>query len=262
MLPIMVLAFFVGVSIAFAEDFPYRKDYPDVLIIELDELKSGYDKDAFIPVDVRSTLEYDVIRIKGAHHISLSQADFADKLQKLAAQNPGKNIAVYCNGITCLKSYKAALDAADAGMTNVYAFDAGIPAWAKAYPAQTLLLGKVISDPEKQLIPKSDLQKRMLSYQDFKQKAADPASVVIDTRDPIQRTQKLPGFEKALPIPLDKLIRNVISKGHLHDKQLLIFDQVGKQVRWLMYYLIDKGYTDFYFLEGGATSVLNEQQYR
>ena len=48
----------------------------------------------------------------------------------------------------------------------------------------------------------------------------------------------------------------------MKDKQLVIFDQVGKQVLWLMYYLEDKGYKNYYFLKGGATSVLKEQKYR
>ena len=72
----------------------------------------------------------------------------------------------------------------------------------------------------------------------------------------------VPGFEKALPIPLNKLIKNIINKERKKDKQLLIFDQVGKQVRWVMYHLEDKGYKDYYFLSGGATEVLKEQKYR
>ncbi len=256
------LLFFIMSSSCFASDLPYRKDYPDAKIVELADLKAGYDNDTFIAVDVRSTLEYEVIRVKGAHHVDLARADFIPNLQALAAQYPGKKIAVYCNGGTCLKSYKAAIDADEAGMDNVYAFDAGIPAWSSAYPAETLLLGKVVTDPQKQLIPKDEVDKVTLEFAAFKQKAEEPNSVAIDARDPMQRTQKLAGFEKALPIPLDKLIKNVINKGNLKDKQLLIFDQVGKQVEWLMYYLVDQGYTNFYFLKGGATSVLKEQEYR
>lgn len=247
-----------------AVDFPYRKDYPDVPVVELAELKAGYDDGSFVPVDVRSTLEYDVIHIKDAHHISLSQVDFAEQLRSLVGRHPGRKVAVYCNGITCLKSYKAAKAAYDGGMSNVYAFDAGIQAWANAFPEQTLLLGKIIRDPQKQLISERELQAKMLSYEIFMRKAAGagPAAVAIDVRDPFQRTQRVPGLEKALPIPMDKMIKNVIARGLLKDKQLFIFDQVGKQVRWLMYYLVDQGYVDFYFLEGGATSVLKEQQYR
>lgn len=42
----------------------------------------------------------------------------------------------------------------------------------------------------------------------------------------------------------------------------MIFDQVGKQVRWLMYYLVNSGYTNYFFLDGGATAILKEQEYR
>ena len=146
-------------SVCFAADFPFRKDYPDVKIVELEDLKVGYDNDTFLIVDVRSTLENDVIRIKKSYHIDLVKDAFVENLQTLVMQHPNKKIAVYCNGGTCLKSYKAAMDASEAGTPNVFAFDAGIPAWAKAYPSETLLLGKEVSDPQKQLIPKSELKK-------------------------------------------------------------------------------------------------------
>ena len=259
---VLLLAFSLTSTVCFASDLPFRKDYPDVKVVELADLKEGYDNGTFMTVDVRSTLEYDVIRIKDAFHVSLSDAGFIEKLQALAVQYSGKKIAVYCNGGTCLKSYMAATDALDAGMDNVYAFDAGIKTWSNTYPSETLLLRKEIADPQTQLIPKSALEKITLSFEEFKQKAMAKNAVAIDARDPIQRTRTLPGFEKALPIPLDKLIRNVINKDNLKDKQLMIFDQVGKQVQWLMYHLVDKGYSNYYFLQGGATAVLKEQEYR
>ena len=256
------LIFSLVSSVCFAEEFPYRKDYPDVKIVELEDLKAGYDDGSFIIVDVRSTIEFQTIHSKGAFHVTLSSTAFVANLKNVSNQNPGKKIAAYCNGITCLKSYKAAQKAGDAGMKNVYAFDAGIPAWAKAYPAETLLVGKPIVDPEKQLIPKSEFQKKIVDFKQFKKMAAAPNAQVIDARDAMQRVGKLPGLENALPIPLDKLIQNIINPGRMKDKQLFIFDQVGKQVRWLMYYLEDKGYKDYYFLKGGATAVLKEQRYR
>ena len=258
----IIALIFIGNTLSYATELPYRKDYPDVQIVELEDLKVGYDNKTFMIVDVRSSLEYDVIRIKGAFHVKLSNANFISNLQALSAQYPDKKIAVYCNGGTCLKSYKAAGDALEAGMKNVYAFDAGVPAWANAYPSETLLIGKEVTNPKKQLIPKSELKKITLKFDEFRKKAAEPNAVVIDARDPLQRTKPLPGFERALPIPLDKLIKNVINRNNLKDKQLLIFDQVGKQVRWLMYYLVNADYTGYYFLEGGATAVLKEQEYR
>ena len=60
----------------------------------------------------------------------------------------------------------------------------------------------------------------------------------------------------------DKLIPNFVKAKANQDKKLLIFDQVGKQVIWLEYYLIENGYKDYVFLKGGATSVLGSQNYK
>ena len=261
-LSVFTLIFALLSSLCFADEFPYRKVYPDVLVIELADLKAGYDDGSFMMVDVRSDLEFDTIHPKGAHHLSLFTLHFAKELQSLSAHYLDKKIALYCNGILCTKSYKATEIAMKAGMKNVYVFDAGVPGWANAYPAETLLVGKKITDPEKQLIPKSELAKVTVDFETFKKKAAAANAVVIDARDPRQRTKSLPGFEKALHVPLDKLIKNIISQDRMKDKQLVIFDQVGKQVIWLMYYLENKGYKNYYFLKGGATSVLKEQVYR
>lgn len=35
-------------------------------------------------------------------------------------------------------------------------------------------------------------------------------------------------------------------------KTLLVYDKVGKQVRWFQYYLEQQGLKDYYFLAGGA----------
>jgi rhodanese-related sulfurtransferase len=86
--------------------------------------------------------------------------------------------------------------------------------------------------------------------------------MVIDVRDHIQRAKKLPGLKKVKTIPLDAFIPNFIQKKANQDKHLYIFDQVGKQVRWLEYYLVANGYKNYHFLAGGATSVLQEQKYK
>jgi len=256
------IIFMLFAAFCFAGEFPYRKDYPNVPIIELHDLKAGYDNGEFIIVDVRSSLEFDTIHTKNALHIPIADILFVDKVIELAAENPGKNIAMYCNGVTCLKSYEAVESTMKAGLANVYAFDAGIPAWAKAYPSDTLLLDKEITDPEKQLIPKSEFEQVCLDYEQFRQKATGDNTVVIDARDAIQRTRDLPGLEDVKHIPLDKFIKNVVNRGVMKQKQMLIFDQVGKQVAWLMYHLVNQGYGEFYFLKGGATSVLHDQEYR
>lgn len=246
-----------------ADEFPYRLDYPDVPVIELADAKSAFDKGEAVFIDTRTQMEFDTIHVKGSLLLDFGNQKFLADLSELGKNNPGKKLILYDNGITCLKCYIAVQDATDEGMENVFAYDGGIQAWAETYPGDTILLGEQIIDAQKQLIPYDNFLKVSLDFETFRKKAAEsPNARVIDARDPIQRTRKIAGFEEALPIPLDKLIRNIINKGYMKDNQLFIFDQVGRQVRWLMYYLEKQGYKDYYFLSGGATAVLMDQQYR
>jgi len=254
---------FFLVSSSIAGDFPYREKYPEVNIVELADLKSGYESGDFIIVDVRSKVEFETIHIKKAINVPYGNANFTKDFNRIARKDLSRKIAIYDNGHNCIKSYIAATDAFDfASIPNIYVFDAGITAWAKAYPSATLLLGGELKNPGTQLHSEGNFTNKKLDFDTFKNKAAGSKGLVIDLRDPIQRKEKLPGLENALPIPIDKLVRNIISKGNMKDKQLFIFDQVGEQVKWVMYYLVANGYTDFYFLDGGATAVLKEQNYR
>lgn len=256
------VVFLASGSASLAGDFPYRDKYPEVQIVELNELKSGYDRNDFLFIDVRTQTEFEIIHVKGAVNLSYADANFVGKLRDIVSRNPGKKIAVYDNGIDCIKAYKAAEDSLYAMIPNVYVFDAGVESWAGKFPAAALLFGKELVDPGKQLISDEQFQQRNLDFETFKEKAGAGNAVIIDARDPIQRVRDLPGVEKNLDIPVDKLVGNIISKGHLKDKKLFIYDQVGRQVNWLMYYLVAKGYKEYYFLAGGATSVLKEQEYR
>jgi rhodanese-related sulfurtransferase len=255
----MILGF---VSTGMATDFPHRKDFPTVPPINSEELIKEYEAGNAIIVDVRSKIEFEAIHPKKAVHGPLANVKFAKNVDKLAKKYPGKKIVFYCNGITCLKSYKATKKAMNAGIQNVYAYDAGIPEWASLFPEKTLLLGKEVVDPEKQIIPKSEFKKKCLSFQDFKGNSTSNGNIVIDVRDHIQRTKKLPGLEKAKTIPLDAFIPNFVQKRVKQDNHLYIFDQVGKQVRWLEYYLVENDYENYTFLKGGATAVLKTQNYK
>ena len=125
-----------------------------------------------------------------------------------------------------------------------------------------MLLGKELIDPDKQLISKAAFKKKCLPFKKFKSTTKSKKSLAIDVRDHIQRSKKLKGLRKVKKIPLDKFIPNFVEKKVNRDKTLLIFDQVGKQVRWLEYYLVANGYKNYFFLAGGATSVLKDQKYK
>ncbi|MEW6594020.1 MAG: rhodanese-like domain-containing protein [Thermodesulfobacteriota bacterium] len=245
-----------------AEDFPGRAQYPKTTPISTADLFREHQAGTVVIVDVRSGIEFDVIRPKGARHIPISDMLFVKRVQELAAQNQGKKIAFYCNGVTCLKSYEAAEKALEGGIKNVYVYDAGVPDWVKVYPGETLLLGKVVVDPKKQIISGEEFKKKTVPFDEFKALAAGEGVVVVDVRDHVQRTGELPGLGKILVIPLDKFIPNFVEKKMNQDKKLLIFDQVGKQVQWLEYYLVEHGYKNYVFLAGGATAVLKKQEYK
>jgi len=256
------MAYLFSVSLVYAVDFPYRKDFPNVSCISSQELKAKYDKNEVIIVDVRSKIEYDAIHIDKSLHIPMAYATFVNDVEKLAKENPKKIIAFYCNGVTCLKSYESAQKMLEAGQKNCFAYDAGVPEWSKLYPADTIVMGKVLKDPEKQLISDVEFKNRLINFETFKAKAAKENVLVIDIRDHVQSSGKLPGHEKARVIPLDTFIPNFVAKKAEQDKTLLIFDQVGKQVQWLMYYLRENGYENYFFLDKGATEVLKKQEYK
>ena len=245
-----------------ATEFPYRKDYPGIPTIDTEPLFAGYNAGEIIIVDVRSKIEYDVIHPDGAVHVPIAKKGFINQVKALMSKNPGKKFAFYCNGITCLKSYKAAKKAQEAGLANCFAYDSGIPAWAAFFPEKTQLLGKTLVDPEKQLIPKADFKQKCLPFDAFKSQIAAKGGMAIDVRDHIQRSKKLPGLDKSKAIPMDKFIPHFVAKKAHQNKPLFIYDQVGKQVRWLEYYLVENGYNEYYFLKGGATAVLKAQDYK
>lgn len=278
---------------AMGADFPGRskEKYKSVPFIEIQSLHKDYKGDQVIIVDVRSDLEYNTIHVDGALHIPVSSGNFKNRVKKLALKHPGKKIAFYCNGTTCLKSYEAQLKATSAGLSQTYAFDLGIPGWAELYPEETLLLGMPMNESTVKWIPKSNFKERCLPWKKFQEMAKDKNSIVIDARDDVQKgivnkkimekmseTQKenlkqfaiknnkmlntLKQNNRLIAQPFDKMINNILKQGKMKDQTLLIFDQVGKQVRWLMYQLETEGYSNYYFLSKGAQGVIGIQAYR
>jgi rhodanese-related sulfurtransferase len=181
--------------------------------------------------------------------------------------------------------------ATKAGVDNTYAFDAGIPAWAERYPEHTILRGRPLSESTAHWISTEEFQRKCLDWDDFQDLAMQENARVIDARDPVQKgvidsvteeqltPEELQILEEfcqrndamlatlgsAHPViaqPMDQLIKRIVAKGLLQDQTLLIFDQVGKQVRWLMYHLEAAGYTRYHFLSGGAYDVIGLQAYK
>lgn len=231
-------------------EFPGRTTYPDVKVIELDALKKILN--TVTVVDVRSEYEFHTLRIKTAINIPVSDKNFVDNIYKLRTSTD-KPIVFYCNGKTCMKSYKAAQKCAQADIKDVHAYDAGIMDWAKRYPKDSLLLGQPLNNPEL-LISKTQFQKHLLDPDQFVNKVASEKCIVLDVRDRFQRDALalFPGRENRAYLDQAKKLDRYIRRAKRERRTLLFYDAVGKQVRWLQYYLEYKRVANYFFMNGGA----------
>lgn len=234
-------------------EFPGRKLYAHVPYITIEQLHDEYDNTVI--VDARSPFEYETLRIASAVNIplSLDNIKYKEKLLLLVEANPGKKIIFYCDSHTCMKSYKATYKAmVIAKLDNVYAFDAGIFDWTKAYPDKAVLLGQTPVDTSK-LIPKSKLNERMLPAAEFIEKA-DDNTIILDVRSRNQREgfYVFSRFEESISMEDKVSLKKYIEQAKAENKALFIYDAVGKQVRWLQYYLEQQNAGPYYFMKGGA----------
>ena len=251
-LPVLFLSIFlISLQATAAKDeFPGRKLFPHVKYIEIKALHQLGDQ--VVIVDARSPYEYQVLRIKGALNIPLSKTDFGQRILALRSKTD-KPIVFYCNGHTCFKSYKATNRALHAGVKNVMAFDAGIFDWTKAYPKRAVLLGQSPVDQSK-LISKNRLRAHMLTPKEFMAKFG-PKSIILDARSRLQRAGvglfTMDGGKHASLDDRAK-IRKYVQLAKRQGKTLLIYDAVGKQVRWFQYYLEREKVKKYYFMKGGS----------
>ena len=238
--------------IAADEGFPGREKYPDIPYIEIEQLHSVLSQ--VIVIDARSHYEYETLRIKSAVNIPVANGDFEERIKDLSDRYQ-KTLVFYCNGHRCMKSYIAAKKAISVGVTNVKAFDAGIFDWTKRYPRQSELLGQSPVDPRK-LIAQKHFKERLLHPDAFSEHIADrrSESIVIDVRDKFQRAGIgfYPGLERWASLDDRNKLNRFIEKAKREHKTLYIYDEVGKQVRWLQYALEKAGVKNYYFMERGA----------
>jgi rhodanese-related sulfurtransferase len=255
-LGIVVLISVLSTAAMAESEYPGRKLYPEVKYITLEQLHAR--RNEVVVVDVRSAYEYKTLRIDAAKNISVADEDFAAQMAALRKQD-SRQIVVYCNGKTCMKSYKAARKCQLEDIKDVVAFDAGILDWAKKYPNETLLLGVKLSDPKK-LISKARFKMHTLSPDDFGERLANSDDIVLDVRDRFQREglSLFVGREFRVYIDDRKRLDRFLNKAKNENKGLLIYDATGHQVRWLQYYLEHKGLTKYFFMDGGIHSYYDE----
>ena len=252
----------LNTTIAANEGFPGRVKYPEVTVLEKSQLLSKMLE--VVIVDARSPLEFKTLRIKGAQNIPVARKDFVEQVKKLRKMTT-KPIVFYCNGRTCMKSYIAARKCLKAKIKNVSAYDAGMFEWAKTYPKQAELFGTSPVNKD-DIIPSAKFKERLLAPNKFGYNAFNGGSenIILDVRDKFQRGAAgfFPGKEHWISLNKEEKLKNFIQQAKRDNKTLYIYDEVGKQVRWLQYALEDAGMKNYYFMAKGAkgyyTSLMKE----
>jgi len=230
-------------------NFPLRETYSNVVTLSHQELVKKID-DAII-IDVRSEYEFSVLHITNATNIPITNLGFIPTL-KILRSSDDRDIIFYCNGVTCKKSYKASVEARKYGIANVFTFDLGVLNWAKLYPDKAVFFNLSPLNLE-HLIKPEKFRQHLLLPKDFVKKIT-PNNLLIDIREPYQR-DKLILEEASVSAPLNKFQRT-IKLAKENKTTLLIYDAVGKQVRWLQYLLEKHNIENYYFMQGGVKGYL------
>jgi len=241
-------------SHAMNNDFPGRTKFPNVPVYELKQLSQNLAD--VVVVDARSRYEYETLRFKSSLNIPVANKSFEQELIQLRAKT-NKPIVFYCNGRTCFKSYIAVKKGQAAGVSNIFAFDAGIFEWAIAKPKHAVLLGESPIKTEN-LISVKKFKSHLLDHDSFSDKAFDLGtnSMVLDVRDKYQRAGIgfYPGKERWVSLDDTKKLQKMLAKAKKKNKTLFIYDEVGKQVKWLQYTIEKQGIKNYYFMKKGATA--------
>lgn len=240
-----------GAGVANADEgFPGREEFPDIPIYELGKLAEDFDRVTI--VDVRSRYEYETLRVQGARNIPVASKKFENEILALRQKIDGP-IVFYCNGRSCFKSYQAAKRSLAVGVRNVYAYDAGVFDWVKAYPQRSELLGKGPVDL-KSLIASDTFKSHLLKPEEFSSRALQGDAVLLDVRDGFQRAGVGLFVGKEAWASLDDTgkLKKLIVEASRNGSPLYIYDAVGKQVRWLQYLIEESKVSEYYFMERGA----------
>lgn len=249
---ILLNALIVSPLIAADAGFPGRAKYPEVNLLEKSQLMEKMND--VIIIDVRSPLEFKTLRIKGARNIPVSSKTFVETVKELRKITT-KPIVFYCNGRTCMKSYIASKKCITAKISNVSAYDAGMFEWAQAYPNQAELFG-VSPVKESDIISSARFKERLLTPDKFGYNIFNTGTknLVLDVRDKFQRGAAgfFPGKESWISLNKEEQLKQYIYQAKKDNKTLYIYDEVGKQVRWLQYALESAEMKNYYFMGKGA----------
>ena len=254
---VVLLSYLMAISSTFAkaDEFPGRRLYPTIDYIDIDAFHQKLQKDEIILLDVRSSFEFETLHISKATNIPLSSPLFVAKVKKLR-ETDARPIVTYCNGRTCMKSFKAAKKLVNDHVANILVFDAGVMDFARAYPKETTLLGKPLNNANR-LISQTSFSKHLVNPENFGKHIANSKAILLDIRDRVQREDGISlfaGREHRVSLDSTRRLDRYIEKAKKDKVGLLVYDAAGKQIRWLQYHLEQSGIDNYFFMAGGANA--------
>lgn len=242
------------------EQFPKRKFYPQLSYIETQEFANGIRTNRYDVLDVRDSMSFNSLHVKVAANIILTSKTFDQEILDFSAKSK-KPLAVYCNGISCSKSYIASAKIIELFKKHkikkqVFTYDSGINAIAYAHNELVLKNGKDISE-ENPLVSAEQIKKHSLAPENFENFIADHVSedyVILDIREKDEKiVNKLFMFRSEKNITLnqrDKLIA-LLNKIKSSDKTLLVYDASGRQIDGIYELLRIIEIEHWHYMEGG-----------
>lgn len=233
-------------------DFPLRPKYSRLTPITTQELASIYDK--AIIIDCRYKMHFYVIRMDKAK--SLPEVWMGeDNLLELRQKYDDKPLVFYSNDPSERESYKAAAKAKKWGFKNVRVYDAGIFHWANNEPQRTFFFKEKLTPQtaSSAFISQEQFNSVLLPTREFIERAKSGQYTVLDGRE-IEKIEKKPIKLEHRQIMAIELMANLLRRNiwSLPASNLLVFDNDGKNIRWLQYYFEMAGIKNYYFLKGGA----------
>mgnify|MGYP002713279120 CR=1 FL=1 len=242
------------------DKFPKRVFYPQLEYIDTNELAKGLHEKKYDVIDVRDDTSFKALHVKTATNIFVKSETFDKEVLDFVAlsQNP---LVVYCNGISCSKSYDAstkmkALFEKNNINKTVYTYDSGINAIAYAHNDLVLKNGQEVSR-DNPLIAADKIKEHTLSpelFENYINNNKDDSYAILDIREKGERIiYKLFMFKNENKIALnnkDKIIAflNTVKKD---KKTLMVYDVAGRQINGLYELLKITGIKKWYYLEEG-----------
>lgn len=243
-----------------SETFPKRKYYPQLNYIDTQAFALGINEKRFDVIDVRDDTSFQALHVKSANNIFVKSNTFEQEILEFSAKR-NKPLVIYCNGISCSKSYVASTKIINLFLKKgikkqVFTYDSGINAIAYAHNDLVLKNGQDVS-LSNPLIAIDKIKKHTLTPLDFEKYISSHERkeyALLDIRDKNEKIiLKLFMFQKEKNIVLsqrNKLIK-FLNKVKQDKKTLLVYDASGRQINGLYELLNITGVKQWHYLEGG-----------